>query len=39
MGGHIGADVDLPIPGDYTFDAVIESDGNKGSATFSHSLK
>ena len=39
MGGHIGADVDLPRPGEYTFTAEIESDGRKGSATFSHTLK
>jgi hypothetical protein len=39
MEGHIGADVNLPKPGEYTFAAEIESGGKKGSATFSHSLK
>jgi hypothetical protein len=39
MEGHIGADVDLPKPGEYTFTAEIESGGRKGSVTFSHSLK
>ncbi len=39
MGGHIGADVDLPRPGEYTFTAEVESGGRKGSATFSHTLK
>jgi len=39
MGGHIGADVNMPAPGKYTFKADIESGGGKGSATFSYSLK
>jgi hypothetical protein len=39
MEGHVGADVNLPKPGKYTFTAQIESGGRKGSATFSHSLK
>lgn len=39
MGDHIGADVNLPKAGEYTFTAEIESGGKKGSATFSHSLK
>jgi hypothetical protein len=39
MGGHIGADVNLPKPGEYTFTAEFESGGKKGNATFSHSLK
>ena len=39
MGEHIGADVGLPTPGKYTFDAEIESPGKKGSATFSYTLK
>jgi hypothetical protein len=39
MGGHIGADVALPTPGKYTFEAEIESAGRKGSATFSYTLK
>lgn len=38
MGGHIGADVNLPKPGTYTFTAEIESGGKKESAVFSHSL-
>ncbi|HZW35783.1 MAG: hypothetical protein ACM319_05685, partial [Deltaproteobacteria bacterium] len=32
MEGHIGADVDLPKPGEYTFTAEIESGGKKGNA-------
>ena len=36
---HIGSDVDLPVPGKYTFKAEIESGGKKGSATFSYTLK
>jgi hypothetical protein len=39
MGEHIGADVDMPTPGKYTFKAEIESSGKKGSATFSYTLK
>jgi hypothetical protein len=39
MGEHIGADVNMPTPGKYTFMADIESAGKKGSATFSHTLK
>jgi len=39
MGGHIGADVGLPMPGKYTFKAEIESADRKGSATFSFTLK
>jgi len=39
MGGHIGADVGLPTPGKYTFKADIESADEKGSATFSYTLK
>ena len=39
MGGHIGADVNMPAPGKYTFKADIESGGGKGSATFSYTLK
>jgi hypothetical protein len=39
MGGHIGADVDLPKPGEYTFTAEFESGGKKESVTFSHSFK
>ena len=39
MGEHIGADVTLPQPGEYTFTAEIESGGRRGSATFSHTLK
>ncbi|HEX8042386.1 hypothetical protein [Candidatus Deferrimicrobium sp.] len=37
--GHFGADVNLPNPGKYTFKAEIESGGQKGSATFSYTLK
>jgi hypothetical protein len=39
MGDHIGADVNLPKTGEYTFAAEIQADGKKGSVTFSHSLK
>jgi hypothetical protein len=39
MGGHIGADVGMPTPGKYTFNAEIESGAKKGSATFSYALK
>ena len=39
MGEHIGADVRLPQPGEYTFKAEIESGGTKGSVIFSHTLK
>jgi len=39
MGGHIGANVALPIPGTYKFTAEIESAEKKGSATFSWTLK
>jgi len=39
MQGHFGADVNLPKPGKYTFKAEIESGGQKGSATFSYTVK
>ena len=39
MGGHIGADVDMPTAGKYTFKADISSGDAKGSATFSYSVK
>ena len=39
MSGHFGADIDLPKPGKYTFKVSIESGKEKGSATFSHSMK
>jgi hypothetical protein len=39
MEGHLGADVNLPTPGKYTFKVSVESAGRKGSATFSHSVK
>ena len=39
MGGHIGVDVAMPIPGKYKFKAEIESADRKGSATFSYTLK
>jgi len=39
MQGHFGADVNLPSPGKYTFNAQIEAGGTKGSATFSYTLK
>jgi hypothetical protein len=39
MGGHIGADVGMPTPGEYMFRADIESGDKKGSASFSYTLK
>ena len=39
MAGHLGADVDLPKPGKYTFKVAIESGGQKGTASFSHTIK
>ncbi len=39
MAGHLGADVDLPKPGKYTFKVAIESGGQKGTASFSHKIK
>jgi hypothetical protein len=39
MQGHFGADVNLPVPGKYTFKAQIESGGKQGSATFPYTLK
>ncbi len=39
MAGHLGADVDLPKPGKYTFKVEIESGGKKGTASFSHTVK
>jgi hypothetical protein len=39
MGDHIGADVSLPVSGEYAFQVDIESGGRKGSASFSHTLK
>ena len=39
MGEHIGADVGMPTPGKYTFNAEIESGAKKGRATFSYTLK
>ena len=39
MGEHIGADVGMPAPGKYTFEAEIASGAKKGSATFTYTLK
>ncbi len=39
MGAHIGADVDLPKPGKYTFKVNVESGGKTGTATFAHTIK
>jgi hypothetical protein len=39
MEGHFGTDVNLPAPGKYTFQAEIESGVQKGSATFSYTVK
>lgn len=39
MEGHFGADVSLPKPGKYTFKTEVETGGEKGSATFSYTVK
>jgi hypothetical protein len=39
MGGHIGADVNLPKAGKYTFKVSAEGGGQKGNATFDYVLK
>jgi hypothetical protein len=39
MQGHFGADVNLPKPGKYTFNAKIESGGKTGAATFHYTVK
>ena len=39
MGPHIGADIEMPAPGKYSFKADVESAGGKGSAAFSYTLK
>lgn len=39
MSGHFGADVNLPMPGKYTFKTEIESGGKKGNATFTYTVK
>lgn len=39
MEGHFGTDVNLPAPGKYTFKAEIESGVQRGSATFSYTVK
>ncbi len=39
MEGHLGADVDLPAPGKYTFKATVDAGGKKGTATFSRTVK
>ena len=39
MEGHFGTDVNLPTPGKYTFKAEIESGVQRGSATFSYTVK
>ncbi len=39
MGAHIGADIDLPKPGKYTFKVNVESGGKTGTATFAHTIK
>jgi hypothetical protein len=39
MGEHIGADVNMPAPGKYTFKADIDSADKKGSTMFSYTLK
>jgi hypothetical protein len=39
MGGHIGADVNLPKAGKYTFRVNAEGGGQKGAAEFAYELK
>lgn len=39
MGGHIGADVNLPKAGKYTFRVTAEAGGRKGSAEIAYELK
>ena len=39
MGGHIGADVNLPKAGKYTFKIDAEGGGKKGAAEFPYELK
>jgi hypothetical protein len=39
MGGHIGADVNLPKAGKYTFKVAAEGGGQKGTAEFPYELK
>lgn len=39
MEGHFGADVTLPKPGKYTFKVAIQSGGQMGTASFSHTVK
>lgn len=39
MQGHFGADINLPDPGEYTFEVNIESGGKKGTAAFTEEIK
>jgi len=39
MQGHFGADVNIPVPGEYTFQVKVEAGGKEGSATFHHTVK
>ncbi|MGA6994510.1 MAG: hypothetical protein WBX50_11515 [Candidatus Deferrimicrobiaceae bacterium] len=39
MQGHFGADVNLPVPGEYTFQVEVEAGGKNGSATFHHTVE
>ena len=39
MGGHIGADVNMPKAGKYIFRVNVEGEGRKGSAEFPYELK
>jgi len=39
MEGHFGADVNLPAPGKYTFQVQVDAGGQKGDATFGHTVK
>ena len=39
MQGHFGADINLPKPGKYEFEVVIESGGKMGSSRFPYTLK
>lgn len=39
MEGHFGADVNLPVPGKYSFTVEVDAAGTKGSAAFHHTVK
>ena len=39
MQGHFGADVNLPVPGKYSFQVEVEAGGKKGKAAFQHTVR